>query len=358
MTGVWIRQLRLFQFRSHASRQFTFQPGISAFTGPNGIGKTNILEALHCMALTRSFLPGSEQLAIREGEDHCRIAITASIDERDTDMDLTLAVGKRKLIRHGEEKVTRLRDHYGLIPFVFVGPSDISLISGGSEERRRFLDMAIGQVDSIYLDALHNYNKALDARNALLKNGHSNSTLFEALQQQMLNYGKTIADARKQFIERIKPETEQFYQQLADDSEHVSLAYAAQHEPANWELVWQRELAKDMATGRTNSGVHRDDLAFHIKGQSLRYQGSQGQQKSFLLALKLAQWKHLATAKNAKPILALDDVFERLDVNRTEALMRVLGDLQPTQLFLTDSQAERTNHFASIAGMPFQVFSV
>jgi DNA replication and repair protein RecF len=346
-----IGRLQLFYFKNHEEQHLQFCNGINCITGPNGSGKTNILDAVYYLANTKSFFNGIDQQLIRHGQDFFSIHGFFE-NENSTEILVNFTKGKKTLKKNGKT-YNRLIDHIGIIQTVFITPYDISLILEGSEERRRFLDFTISQTDRSYLEQLSLYKKLLDQRNAFLKQAEGRPVdpiLLETFDDRMAKAGQIIFEKRRDFIAEFTSYFQELYRFLSGDAEHPTLLYVSElHEKPLLDILsLSRE--KDRVLQRTGSGIHKDDLEFLLSDFPLKKYGSQGQIKSYVIALKLAQYKYFLEKTGKKPILLLDDIFEKIDGNRAGKLMELVARDYFGQIIITDTHADRVKeHLEGLA---------
>ena len=346
-----IGRLQLFYFKNHEEQHLQFCNGINCITGPNGSGKTNILDAIYYLANTKSFFNGIDQQLIRHGQDFFSIHGFFE-NENSTEILVNFTKGKKTLKKNGKT-YNRLIDHIGIIQTVFITPYDISLILEGSEERRRFLDFTISQTDRSYLEQLSLYKKLLDQRNAFLKQAEGRPVdpiLLETFDDRMAKAGQIIFEKRRDFIAEFTSYFQELYRFLSGDAEHPTLLYVSElHEKPLLDILFlSRE--KDRVLQRTGSGIHKDDLEFLLSDFPLKKYGSQGQIKSYVIALKLAQYKYFLEKTGKKPILLLDDIFEKIDGNRAGKLMELVARDYFGQIIITDTHADRVKeHLEGLA---------
>jgi DNA replication and repair protein RecF len=343
--------LQLFYFKNHEEQHLQFCNGINCITGPNGSGKTNILDAVYYLANTKSFFNGIDQQLIKHGQEFFSIH---GFFENDTTTEILVNFGKsKKTLKKNGKVYSRLIDHIGIIQTVFITPYDISLVLEGSEERRRFLDFTISQTDRSYLEQLSLYKKLLDQRNAFLKQAEGRPVdpiLLETFDDRMAKAGQIIFEKRRDFIAEFTSYFQELYRFLSGDAEHPTLLYVSElHEKPLLDILFlSRE--KDRVLQRTGSGIHKDDLEFLLSDFPLKKYGSQGQIKSYVIALKLAQYKYFLEKTGKKPILLLDDIFEKIDGNRAGKLMELVARDYFGQIIITDTHAERVKeHLEGLA---------
>ena len=334
-----LRKISLTNFRNYASQEINFSDGINIFTGRNGSGKTNVIEAIHYLCLVKAYFHSGDSGAVKIGEEYFRLEGIFDSEHGDEIISLAYQSGVQKILKHDSISYEKIADHVGKYPVVVIAPDDISLIIEGSEARRRWLDSMIAQVDRIYLDHLIQYNRTLLQRNALLKQWASGFSrdehLMNILDEQLANFGEKIFEERKKCLRQIVPFIQKKYLFISEERETASLEYESQLIENNFtkSLLIFRE--KDIATQRTNFGIHRDDLDFLLYDFSLKKFGSQGQKKSFLIALKLAQFDFIRNKKDTAPLLLLDDIFDKLDHDRSMKLLEEVSSKNHSQVFIT-----------------------
>ncbi|MEC5394859.1 DNA replication/repair protein RecF [Bergeyella sp. RCAD1439] len=341
-----VQKLSLINFKNHPERHFDLSPQINCFVGGNGVGKTNILDALHYLSVGKSFLGHSDFSPIAYGEEFFSLQAEIATNEKTDTLKLFLPKDGKKTIKKNEKTYERLADHIGYLPCVMISPYDSNLISDSGESRRKFLDAMIAQTDHEYLHHLMQYQKTLKQRNTLLKYFHKNRTFDkEALaiyNPPLTRCGNFLHEKRKQFIEKLNPIVQEFYQTIASGKEKVAILYDSALHDHPMEQLLDENLDKDRQLTYTASGVHKDDLGFEMNEKPLKKTGSQGQQKSFLIALKLAQIQRIKDLTGKNPILLLDDIFDKLDDHRVAKLITLVNRENFGQIFITDTHRERT----------------
>lgn len=345
---MWLKQLSILNFKNYTEATLHFVPEVNAFTGDNGAGKTNLLDAIHYLSLCKSYFNPVDSQQIRQGEDWFMVQGEFDRDGQPDVVACSLKRNQKKQFKKNKKEYTRLADHIGQFPLVMVSPNDSTIITDGSEERRRFIDNVISQTDARYLDGLIAYNRCLVQRNSLLKQaakrGILDIGLLEILNGQLIALGNRIFEKRQTFMAEFIPEFDRHYKFLTDTEEQVSLVYESPLMAGSFLDLLEQSLERDRVLERTTLGVHKDDLLFSIHhGMPLKKFGSQGQQKSFLIALKLAQYSFLNRQKGFKPLLLLDDIFDKLDDRRTRKLMQMVSEDDFGQIFITDTDAVRIN---------------
>lgn len=355
---MYLKKISLLNFKNIAQEEFSLGPGINCLVGDNGAGKTNVVDAIHYLSMCKSSLQMTDGQSIRHGADFFLVEGEYRTDDGKNERIVCSFArkGGKTLKRNGKE-YERLSDHVGLIPAVIVSPADSALISDAADERRRYLNAFISQLDRPYMAALMRYNAVLAERNRLLKT-RPDETMLAIYDRQLTEHGTKIHAARAAFVERLQPVVAEYYRTLAEDREQVELHYKSELNERPFEEILQAARQKDLVNEFTTSGIHRDDLALRIGGYPLRKYGSQGQQKSFLIALKLAQYAIVAQACGERPILLLDDLFDKLDAGRVEQLIRLVADDAFGQIFITDCNPTRLKAILDEAGGEYALFTV
>lgn len=327
----------------------------------NGEGKTNFLDAVYYLSFCRSaFTPIDSQTIMHEQEF---FVIDGTYEKENGDeMSIYCGMkrGTKKHVKRDKKEYRRLSQHIGLIPLIFVSPADSYIVGGGSEERRRLMDVVIAQYDHNYIEALANYNKALQQRNTLLKmEAEPDPMLLSLWEEQMATHGETVFKARTAFIDEFIPVFQHIYDEIAEKHEAVSLAYTSHAQRGRLIDVIQRDRARDRAVGYSLHGIHRDELEMNLGGYPLRREGSQGQNKTYTLALKLAQFDFLRrTASNTTPLLLLDDIFDKLDARRVEQIVRLVSNNDFGQIFITDTNREHLDKILHNLSTGYKLFDV
>ncbi|MCC2545752.1 DNA replication/repair protein RecF [Hymenobacter sp. BT175] len=342
-----LENLHLLFFKNYEEANLRFSPHINCIVGDNGSGKTNLLDAIHYLSLSKSAFNPSDALTIRQGADFFVVKGGFQTGAELNVIQCSLRAGQKKLVTRNKQPYDRIADHIGRYPVVLISPYDTDLIRQGSEERRRYFDSLISQLDHSYLELLITYTHLLKQRNSLLKMA-AERQLFDrdfllVLDEQLAPAGEEIVRLREQFLVEFTPVFQRHYQQLADDRELVELMYKSNLPGADFGQLLRSHERKDFALQRTTVGPHKDDFAFLMDGVSVKSFGSQGQQKSFAIALKLAQFEVMAQRKQHKPLLLLDDIFDRLDEKRITRLMQLVANHTFGQVFLTDTHLDRTD---------------
>lgn len=345
---MYIKHLQLTQFRNYSELDLTFSADINCFTGPNGSGKTNILDALHYLAFTRGFRSTQDQQAVQQGQQFFFNGSILNKHGKEQRIACNFVKGKGKKILINQKPIQKLSEHIGYIPLVAILPNDTDLISGPAQGRRRFLDMLISQYSPSFLQHLIQYDRILSQRNALLRMfGEQQRFSQEELElwdEQLIPHGIAVQQGRMEFIEAYQPVFNQYFGDIVSAEEKASLRYRPsvdENTLDGWRAVLARQQDKDRVNHYTSAGVHRDDLLFYIHDRPLKNYGSQGQQKTFVIALKLAQYELLHEQKEVAPILLLDDIFDKLDEQRLEQIAQMLNETIQGQIFITDTSFDR-----------------
>ena len=356
-----LKKISILNFKNIREASLELSPNLNCFLGHNGEGKTNLLDAVYYLSFCRSaFNPIDSQIithdqdffvidGIYENEYHDPVSIYCGMKR-----------GTKKHFKRDKKEYKRLSQHIGLIPLIFVSPADQTLIAGGSEERRRLMDVVISQYDNGYIEALNSYNKALQQRNALLKmDDEPDSALLDIWEQEMARHGERIFQARQEFVERLIPVFQNIYHHVSDGHEEVSLKYVSHAQRGALLDVIQRDRFKDRAVGYSLHGVHRDDLEMMLGGYQMKREGSQGQNKTFVLALKLAQFDFLRrTASQTTPLLLLDDIFDKLDAHRVEQIVKLVSGDGFGQIFITDTNRDHLDQILRNVSYDYKLFDV
>ena len=353
--------LSLTNFKNIAEAQLDFSPKINCFLGNNGMGKSNLLDAIHYLSFCKSFSGMTDAMLMRRGEDF--LTAKANYLRRDTPEELTLGMarGKRKSLRRGGKEYTRLSDHIGTFPLVMAAPQDIDLIRGSGEERRRWMDMVISQSDRRYLDALIRYASALEQRNRLLRDGSVHHTLYEAVELTMEMSAEYICRARQTWIDTLSGLFSRYYHAIAGEGESVGIVYnssVADSGAPTLGAALDNARRHDEIVRHTSVGPHRDDIGMTLDEMPLRRTGSQGQCKTFTIALRLAQYDFLHRATSIRPLLLLDDIFDKLDRDRVARIMKLVTADEFGQIFITDTNREHLDDIMSGTGGHYRMWHV
>ena len=352
-----LEKLSVINYKNIATATLELSPKINCLIGQNGVGKTNVLDAIYFLSFCHSANNPIDSQVIRHGEEF--FMLEGNYDE---DLHITAAMkkGAKKHFKRNKKEYKRLSEHIGQIPIVVVAPSDTLLIEGGSEERRRLMDMVISQYDRSYIDAMNRYNKALQQRNALLKQEEEpDNEVISLFEEQMAMEGEKIYQRRKAFIEELTPIFQRIHETISENREQVSLTYLSHCQRGPLLEVIQRDRFKDRAVGYSLHGIHRDDLEFTLGGHPMKREGSQGQNKTFVIALKLAQFDFLKrTNSKTTPLLLLDDIFDKLDARRVEQIIKLVGGDEFGQIFITDTNRDHLDRILASSEHDYRIFHV
>lgn len=356
-----LKKISILNYKNIQVADLTFSPKLNCFIGHNGEGKTNLLDAVYYLSFCRSaFNPIDSQVITHDRDFFVLDGLYLNDMGDDERIYCGMKRGTRKRFKRNQKEYKRLSQHIGLIPLIFVSPADTALIDGGSDSRRRFLDMVISQLDHSYIELLSRYNKALTQRNALLKaEQEPDGALMEILEQEMATQGEAIYAKRDAFVREFIPVFQTIYDHVSGCHETVSLQYISHAQRGPLLDVIQRDRHKDRAVGYSLHGVHRDDLEMMIGGYQLKREGSQGQNKTYVLALKLAQFDFLKrTASSTTPLLLLDDIFDKLDAGRVERIVNMVAGDAYGQIFITDTNRDHLDSILSRHSFDYKLFEV
>lgn len=359
---MYLEKLQLLNFKNYEETEIELSTEINCFLGNNGQGKTNLLDAIYYLAFSKSFFNPIDSQLIRDEEAFMTLTGNFKREEEVEKIYVGLKKGQKKQVKRNKKLYERIADHIGLIPLVMISPSDSLLIIEGSEIRRKFLDLIISQYDRRYLDDLIQYNKALSQRNRLLKKFMEIRSFDEASLEiwdaQLIKYGEPVFEARKNFIKDFVPLFQKHYDFISGNKEIVNLEYDSHLNENSFSEKLLNSRDKDRRLTYTTSGVHKDDLGFNLGDKPLKKFGSQGQQKTYLLSLKLAQAEFLKNHKKITPILLLDDIYDKLDEERVAKLMEVVQKDWFGQVFITDTHLDRLPNLFTELKVDYKAFSI
>lgn len=352
-----LEKLSLINYKNIQSAALDLSPKINCFIGQNGVGKTNVLDAIYYLSFCHSANNPIDSQVIRHGEDFFMIE---GIYNEDITISCGFKPGTKKHFKKNKKEYKRLSEHIGLIPVVMVSPSDTLLIDGGSEERRRLMDMVISQYDRSYIEHLNRYNKALQQRNTMLKaEEEPNIDVMSLWEEQMAMAGEQIYQKRDAFVREMVPIFQRFYETISGNREQVVMNYVSHCQRGPLLEVIQRDRFKDRAVGYSLHGIHRDDLEIALGGHQMKREGSQGQHKTFVIALKLAQFDFLKrTNTKTTPLLLLDDIFDKLDAQRVEQIVSLVAGNEFGQIFITDTNRDHLDQILSASSHDYKIFYV
>lgn len=357
-----LENLSLLNYKNFETVTFQFDSKINCLVGNNGVGKTNILDAIYHLSFGKSYFNPITSQNIKHGEDFFVIEGNYIKSNRDEKIIISAKRGQKKIIKRNAKPYQRFSEHIGFLPLVIISPADRDLIIEGSDTRRKFIDGVISQGDSQYLQSLLNYNKVLTQRNSLLKyfavnHTHNQSTL-DIYNEQMHELGSYIFNKRKEFLGEFIPIFSKRYQSISNSNEIINLSYKSQLQEKDLLSLLKENTQKDKLSQYSNYGTHKDDLVFEIDEHPIKKFGSQGQQKSYLIALKLAQFDFMKAHNKVNPILLMDDIFDKLDEQRVEQIISLVDNEDFGQLFISDTHADRTESVIKRVHQSYEMFKL
>lgn len=343
---MFLQELKLFNFKNYAEANLRFENPVNCFLGKNGSGKTNLLDAMYYLSFTKSAVNPSDSQNVKLGESQFIIKGEFKILGKQKEVVCSYQQGQKKIVREDGQDYLKFSDHVGKYPIVLIAPQDIELIWDGSEVRRKFFDSLLSQIDHGYLEDLIVYTTNLKQRNGTLKlfaeRGSIDRDLLAGYDQKIIPAAKRIFSKRREFLKEYLPVFRQHYKNLSDSKdEEMNIQYRSDLEGNDFEELLEKNLSRDVVLQRTTTGIHRDDFLFLLNTNEVKRYGSQGQQKSFLIALKLAEFQCIAEKKKFRPLLLLDDIFDKLDDSRIRKVMQFVADGMFGQLFITDARPAR-----------------
>ncbi len=355
-----LKRISILNYKNLEQVEISFSSKLNCFFGQNGMGKTNLLDAVYFLSFCKSSANPIDSQNIRHDQDFFVIQGFYETDDGSPE-EIYCGMKRRskKQFKRNKKEYNRFSDHIGFLPLVMVSPTDSELISGGSEERRKFMDVVISQYDKEYLDALIRYNKALVQRNTLLKSDYQiDEELFAVLEEVMAHAGETVFCKREAFIKEFTPIFQTFYSFISQGKELVTLSYDSHAREAALIDVLKQSRAKDKIVGFSLKGIHRDELNMLLGGFPIKKEGSQGQNKTYLISLKLAQFDFLKRTGNTTPLLLLDDIFDKLDVSRVEQIVKLVAGDSFGQIFITDTNRKHLDNILYKVGSDYKIFQV
>ncbi len=357
---MFLKTLSLLNYKNFDSAEFEFDRKINCMVGNNGIGKTNVLDSIYHLSFGKSYFNPITSQNIRHDADFFVIDGTFEKNEREEQIIVSAKRGQKKVIKRNNKPYEKFSEHIGFIPTVIISPADRDLIIEGSETRRKFIDGVISQSDNKYLNSLIDYGKILAQRNSLLKYFAANNSFdrdtLSVYDMQLEELGNVLYQKRKAFLETYIPIFQKRYATISNGREEVSITYKSQLEDGDFKKQLEENLQKDMALQYTGVGTHKDDLIFEIEGHPIKKFGSQGQQKSFLIALKLAQFDFIKELSKVSPLLLMDDIFDKLDENRVAHIVDLVATDELGQLFISDTHGDRTEKVVQSTGQTYKMF--
>jgi DNA replication and repair protein RecF len=359
---MYLKKIVLVNYKNFDTAEFVFDEKINCFVGNNGAGKTNVLDAIYHLAFAKGYFNSVSGQNIKHGQEFFLIEGVFEKLNKEELLSCSLKRGQKKVVKRNGKEYEKLSNHIGLIPLVIISPADTNLITEGSDVRRKFVDGVIAQSDKLYLQNLIKYNKVLSQRNSLLKYFALNHT-FDALNlniynEQLIEIGSKIHLKRKEFLTKFIPIFKESYKHIAGVDENVDLQYKSHLDSIDFKTLLADNLEKDRFLQYTSVGIHKDDLLYTIEGHAIKKFGSQGQQKSYLVALKLAQFDFIKKQMNTTPILLLDDIFDKLDASRVEKLIALVNEDAFGQVFISDTNAQRTEEVIKKTNQTYKMFQL
>lgn len=359
---TYLRSLTLLNFKNYEDASLEFCAKINCITGNNGVGKTNILDAVHYLSLCKSFFTATDSQNVKFSHDFFVIQGEYLSNDKHENIYCGVKIGQKKIFKRNAKEYEKLTDHIGFIPVVIVSPADSNLIIDGSEERRKFIDIVLSQFDHTYLDDLVRYNRALTQRNLQLKDfalkNWFDPEMLELWNDQLIHTGTRIFEKRKAFIQELVPVFQHYYNFISQGRELVGLTYESQLNDADFGLLLQNSVEKDRKFQYTTVGIHKDDLDLELSGYPIKRVGSQGQQKTFLVALKLAQFDYIKQHTGKYPILLLDDIFDKFDANRVAMIIELVSSPNFGQIFITDTHSDRMEDILKNLSVEYKIHQI
>lgn len=359
---MFLKELSLTNYKNFESLKFSFDTKIICFVGLNGVGKTNILDSIYHLSYTKSYFNPIPSQNIKHGETFFFISGRYMINDKEENILVSLKKGDKKIIKRNNKLYKKFSDHIGKIPLVLISPDDRNLIIEGSETRRKFIDGIISQTDKEYLNNLIDYNKTLKQRNALLKMFYDNSEsirkTIDIYDRQLSSDAQKIYDKRREFLNEFIPIFKSRYKELSNDKENVEIKHSSDISPDQklYKLL-KNSLEKDLRFQYTTKGIHKDDLNLSLDNFPIKKYGSQGQQKTFLIAMKLAQFDYLSKL-DSKPILLLDDIFDKLDDARVKQIINLVNQEKFNQIFISDTNKTRSENIIKKVNKSYKIFEI
>lgn len=355
-----LERISILGYKNIEQAELTFSPKLNCFIGKNGMGKTNLLDAVYYLSFCKSHNNQVDSQNIKHDVDFALIQgyyLLGGSDEEE--FFCSLRRRQKKQFKRNKKEYEKLSDHIGCLPLVMVSPSDSDLITGGSDERRKFMDVVLSQFDKEYLHALIRYNKALQQRNALLKSDmQADESLYELWEEQLAYEGQIIFAKRKTFVEQFIPTFQYYYNFICQSNEMVELKYESQLEESNQVDLLKQKRERDKILGYTTAGIHRDDLDMRMDDYSIKKVGSQGQNKTYVVAMKLAQFDFLKRAGSTTPVLLLDDIFDKLDSTRVEQIVKLVSEDNFGQIFITDTNRDHLDEILKDLNSDYRLYQV
>ncbi|MBO4216277.1 MAG: DNA replication/repair protein RecF [Bacteroidaceae bacterium] len=355
-----LKKLTILNYRNIATAELDFSPKINCLVGHNGEGKTNVLDAIYFLSLTKSMANSIDSMNVRHGEEMMMVQGIYDLNGTEEEISIGMKLHQKKHVKRNKKEYKRLTEHIGLLPIIIASPNDSTIISGGSEERRRLMDIVISQYDPEYMTALTAYNKALQQRNALLKlEEEPDAGVMSIYEEMMAEEGERIYQKRQNFVKEFVPVFQRFYELISGGNEKVSLNYTSHCQRGNLLDIIQRDRPKDRIVGYSLHGIHKDELEMALDGYPIKREGSQGQNKTYMLSLKFAQFDFLKrTGSKTTPMLLLDDIFDKLDAQRVEQIVNIVASDAFGQIFITDTNRENLDKILERSQGDYKIFHV
>ncbi|MCR5313097.1 MAG: DNA replication and repair protein RecF [Bacteroidaceae bacterium] len=355
-----LKKLSILNYRNISSAELEFSPKINCLIGQNGEGKTNVLDSIFFLSFTKSTASSVDSTNVKHGEEIMMVQGIYELNDAEEEISIGMKLHQKKTVKRNKKAYKKLSEHIGLLPLIIVSPKDSELIGGGSEERRKFMDLVISQYDGEYLSALSAYNKALQQRNSMLKTEEEpNIDIISVYEEMMAMYGEIVYKKRSEFINEFIPLFQDFYTAISGGNETIGLKYTSHCERGPLLEVIQRDRAKDLIMGYSLHGIHKDELEMTLDGFPIKREGSQGQNKTYLISLKLAQFNFLSrTGSKTTPLLLLDDIFDKLDSTRVENIVKLVLKDSFGQIFITDTNRENMDKLLEKSNGEYKLFNV
>ena len=362
MISVFLKKISIINYKNILDKEYELDPKINCFVGDNGVGKTNILDAVYHLSMGKSYFNVKNDQLINRGKDYMLVDGVFELNNKNESIVFSLKIGEKKVLKRNGKPYKKFSNHIGLIPVVLISPYDNDLINEGSSERRKFIDSIISQNDKEYLINLIAYTRVIQNRNKLLKQ-YNRSVDFDldtikVYDDQIYKLSEPIFKARDKFIKEFTPLVLEKYKHISDDKEKISIEYKSDLINNNIENLIKDSFQKDVILQYTSVGLHKDDFVFNIDENRIKRFGSQGQQKSFLIALKLAQFDYLKNETGNSPILLMDDIFDKLDLMRVKRIVEIVNSTNFGQLFLSDTDKDRIEKVLSSLNLSSKIFEV
>ncbi len=357
---MYLKNLSLVNYKNYEEIDVDFSPHINCIVGDNGVGKTNVLDAIYYLCMCKSYHNPVDMQNIRYDTELMLIKGEFERQDKTEQVYCGIKKGRKKQFKRNNKEYQKLSDHIGLLPVVMISPLDSGLILDGSEERRKYLNSVISQFDHVYLENVIQYNAILQQRNKLLKDLHNSNTeeLIEVYNQQIVPLGNFIYERRVSFIQELTPVFNKYYHKISEGKEPVELLYESQLNNSDFNVLLREAFEKDKIIQYTSVGIHRDDLRLELRNRDIKKAGSQGQQKTYLVALKLAQLDFLKKTNTFNPLLLLDDIFDKFDAHRVQRILEIVSEEKFGQIFITNTNRELIENMFKQLSSDYKLFEV